>query len=173
LAIDTLGLRRLPKEVPLITDGDGAVEEAVTRCLPGRRSVRCVWHLLHNVVHWLRERLPGGEHEGQRRALLAAAQAVVNAPTAEKRQTSLAALRQAAPWLAWALAHTLKRVGYPNQGVPRTNNACERGFREWRRRTRPMDGFGSWQGARNFATLWMLKENARCGGQDWMEVIMP
>ena len=29
------------------------------------------------------------------------------------------------------------------------------------------------QGARNFATLWMLKENARAAGEDWMEAIMP
>ena len=85
----------------------------------------------------------------------------------------LAALRRAAPWLAQALVGALARVGYPNQESPPTNNVCERAFREWRRRTRSMDGFGSWQGARNFATLWMLKENARSAGQDWMEVIMP
>ncbi len=36
-----------------------------------------------------------------------------------------------------------------------------------------MDGFGSHAGARNFSTLWMLKENARNLGLDWMEVIMP
>ena len=77
------------------------------------------------------------------------------------------------PWLARRLARGLVRVPYPSQASPRTNNVCERGFREWRRRTRPMDGFGSWHGARNFATLWMLKENARATGEDWMEAIMP
>src|SRR3990172_2633092 len=87
--------------------------------------------------------------------VLAAAQAVVNAPTSQVRRASLGALRDAAPWLARRLARGLVRVPYPSQASPRTNNVCERGFREWRRRTRPMDGFGSWQGARNFATLWM------------------
>lgn len=173
LAIDGLDVGRLLTSVPLISDGDAALEGAVAQCLPGRQLHRCAWHLLHNVVQWLGERLPGPERDGQRRGLLAAAQAVVNAPTLQARQASLAALREAAPWLARALSRALARVAYPKQDSPRTNNICERAFREWRRRTRPMDGFGSWRGARNFATLWMLKENARAQGHDWMEVIMP
>jgi hypothetical protein len=36
-----------------------------------------------------------------------------------------------------------------------------------------MDGFGSWSGARNFGGLWMVKENCREAGKDWMEAIMP
>ncbi len=173
LALDNLGLQRLPTGVPLISDGDHAIEAAVTQCLPGRRLDRCAWHLLHNVAGWLRERLPGAEQEGQRRGLMAAAQAVVNAASPQARRSCLRTLREVAPWLARALAHSLERVGYSGQATARTNNVCERAFREWRRRTRPMDGFKSWQGARNFATLWMLKENARAAGQDWMEVIMP
>lgn len=173
LAIDGLGLGHLSQAMPIISDGDAALEGAVSHCLPKHQLRRCAWHLLHNVGEWLKERLPGPEHQGQRRGLLAAAQAVVNAPTPPLRHRSLAVLGETAPWLAHALARSLRRVPYPGQNSPRTNNVCERGFREWRRRTRPMDGFGSWQGARNFATLWMLKENARAADQDWMEVIMP
>jgi transposase-like protein len=173
LALDNLGLQQLPASLPLISDGDQAIESAVSQCLPGRRLDRCAWHLLHNVAGWLRERLPGPEQEGQRRGLMAAAQAVVNAASPQLRRSSLKTLEEVAPWLGRALARGLKRVGYSGCHHPRTNNVCERAFREWRRRTRPMDGFKSWRGARNFATLWMLKENARAAGQDWMEVIMP
>lgn len=172
LALDALRVGQLPPEPPVIADGDQAIEAAVGQCLPSRRLQRCAWHVLHNVASWLEERLPGQERLPTRRAYLAAAQAVVNAPTPKERHASLSVLAEAVPWLARDLARALRRVSYPSKG-PRTNNVCERGFREWRRRTRPMDGFGSWQGARNFATLWMLKENARATGQDWMEVIMP
>lgn len=171
-ALDGLGLRAIDK-VPLVADGDAAIEAAVGQCLPGRELRRCAWHVLHNVSEWLRERLPGAENEGQRRGLLAGAQAVVNATTPRKRQASLAALREVAPWLAGSLDVLLGRVAYPDKDTPRTNNVCERGFRDWRRRTKPMDGFGSDPGATNFGTLWMLKENARALDRNWMEVIMP
>lgn len=173
LALDGLGLGDLPAEVALIADGDAAIEAAVARCLPGRRVRRCAWHVLQGAGAWLKQRLPGPEHEGVRRGLLAGARAVVNAPTPRERQESLAALRGSAPWFAEQLSRSLRRVGYPGGEVPRTNNGCERGFREWRRRVRPMDGFGSYAGARNFSALWMLKENARTLGLDWMEVVMP
>lgn len=173
LALDGLGLRTILAEVPLIADGDAAIEAAVAQCLPGRRLRRCAWHVLHNASDWLRQRLPGPENEGVRRGLMAGAQAVVNAPTPRERQESLAVLHESAPWFADLLRQSLRRVGYPDQGIPRTNNVCERGFRDWRRRIRPMDGFGSHAGARNFSALWMLKENARSLGLDWMEVIMP
>jgi transposase-like protein len=173
IAIDSLGLRSLAAGARLIADGDSAIEGAVRQCLPGRELERCAWHVLHNVNEWLRQRLPGAENEGQRRGLLAGAQAVVNAPTPRQRRQSLEALRTAAPWLVASLRPALSRVGYPGEATPRTNNVCERGFREWRRRVRPMDGFGSDQGAANFGTLWMLKENARALGLNWMEVIMP
>jgi len=173
LALDGLGLQGLAKEIPLIADGDAAIESAVARCLPGRRLKRCAWHVLHNVSEWLRDRLPGQENEGLRRGLMAGAQAVVNASTAKVRRDSLAVLAETAPWLVASLEPALSRVGYPDEASPRTNNVCERGFREWRRRIRPMDGFGSPQGARNFGSLWMLKENARALNLNWMEVIMP
>lgn len=173
LALDGLGLQGLAKEIPLIADGDTAIESAVARCLPGRRLKRCAWHVLHNVSEWLRQRLPGEENEGLRRGLMAGAQSVVNARTARVRRESLAVLNETAPWLVTSLEPVLSRVGYPDEASPRTNNVCERGFREWRRRIRPMDGFGSKTGAKNFGSLWMLKENARALNLNWMEVIMP
>lgn len=171
--IDQIGLRAQPACVTFIADGDKAIEAAVAQCLGGKHIQRCAWHVLHNTRAWLNERLPGVEHEGERRGLLAGAQAVVNAATASRRRASLRVLKEVCPWLGEALARSLVHVGYPSQDAPRTNNICERGFREWRRRIRPMDGFGSQQGARNFGLLWMIKENARGFGLNWMEAIMP
>ena len=51
---------------------------------------------------------------------------------------------------------------------PRTTSPLERAIKELRRRTRPMDGFGSWQGANNFLNAWLVKENSRRAGQDWL-----
>lgn len=172
MALDGLGVRGWP-EVALIADGDQAIEGAVGQCLPGKRLQRCAWHVLHNASEWLKERLPGKDNEGLRKGLMAGAQSVVNARTPEVRRQSLALLIEAQAWFGRRLARSLRHVGYPEDETPRTNNVCERGFREWRRRTRPMDGFGSTQGIKNFMTLWMLKENARTLKLNWMEVLMP
>jgi transposase-like protein len=156
-----------------MADGDQAIESAVGQCLPGKKVQRCAWHVLHNASSWLQDRFPGKDHEGLRRGLLAGAQAVVNAGNPESRRQSLQLLTEANPWFGRKLARSLHRVGYPGVATPRTNNVCERGFREWRRRTRAMDGFGSRRGIKNFMTLWMLKENARSLKLNWMEALMP
>jgi hypothetical protein len=171
-AMDGLGVRGWP-DVTLMADGDQAIESAVGQCLPGKQLQRCAWHVLHNAAGWLQERLPGKDNEGLRKGLMAGAQAVVNARTPAVRRESLALLTEAQPWFGRRLSRSLGRVNYPDKDRPRTNNVCERGFREWRRRTRPMDGFGSTQGIKNFMTLWMLKENALCLKLNWMEVLMP
>jgi hypothetical protein len=171
-ALDGLGVRGWP-DVTIMADGDQAIESAVGQCLPGKQVQRCAWHVLHNASEWLQERLPGKENEGLRKGLMAGAQAVVNARTPRVRRESLALLTEAQAWFGRKLSRSLRRVGYPNEDTPRTNNICERGFREWRRRTRAMDGFGSTKGIKNFMTLWMLKENARGLKLNWMEVLMP
>ncbi|MBI2767906.1 MAG: hypothetical protein HYX53_18610, partial [Chloroflexi bacterium] len=92
----------------------------------------------------------------------------------EQRAHSLAVLAERFPWLAHGLAHALDRIPPKDADHPvRANNLMERGFRELRRRTRSMDGFGSDSGAANFHTLWMLKENARCNGRDYLTEIVP
>ena len=55
---------------------------------------------------------------------------------------------------------------------PRTTSPLERAIKELRRRIRPMDGFGSQAGATNFLRAWMIKENVRSQGQDWLEAFM-
>lgn len=63
---------------------------------------------------------------------------------------------------------TAKRNIEPTQ--PRTTSPLERGIKEYRRRTRPMDGFKSFKGAANFLKIWLVKENARMAREDWLKV---
>lgn len=170
--LDALGLSQRRPPYTVISDGDAAIEGAVGQCLPGAKLQRCTWHLLHNASEWLRERYPGTAEVGRRNGLMAAMRSIVDAPTAVVRRESLAALREVEPWLATRLEPGLRRVALPAAPV-RTNNLLERGFRELRRRTRQMDGFGSVRGMRNFHVLWMLKENARCNGRDYLPELIP
>jgi len=55
---------------------------------------------------------------------------------------------------------------------PKTTSPLERGIKEYRRRTRPMDGFKSRIGAANFLRIWLVKENARMAKQDWLEAVV-
>lgn len=173
-AFDELGLSRYNPPFAVLSDGDRAIEEAVLRCFPGIRIYRCTWHIKHNAAEWLRQRYPRKEEEGIRRGLMAAVDVIVDAPTAEARQASLAALEGTAPWLTRLLRPALERVPLNEAATPvRTNNLMERGFRELRRRTRPMDGFKSPSSASLFHTLWMLKENARHNGRDYLPELIP
>lgn len=172
--LDELGISRYHPPFAVLSDGDQAIEAAVVRTLPGVRLQRCTWHLKHNAAQWLRDRYPREADEGQRQGLMAAVHAIVDAPDEAQRRQSLEALRPHARWLASRLEQVLERVPPQDRDHPvRTNNLSERGFRELRRRTRPMDGFGSDQGAANFHRLWMLKENARCNGRDYLPELFP
>jgi transposase-like protein len=174
MALSELGISRYNPPFAVISDGDAAIEGAVATVLPGVRQQRCTWHLKHNAAAWIRERYPRDEDAGQRKGLLAAVDVIVDAPNLEQRTDSLAIIREDFPWLATGLARALDRIPPRDAAHPvRTNNLMERGHRELRRRTRPMDGFGSDQGASNFHLLWMLKENARINGRDFLPEILP
>lgn len=173
-ALVELGISRYNPPFAVISDGDQAIEAAVATTLPGVRSQRCTWHLKHNAAEWIRERYPRADDEGQRQGLMAAVHVIVDAPTLDHRHNSLAALDPDFPWLTQSLRRALDRVPPKDADHPvRTNNLMERGFRELRRRTRPMDGFGSDHGAANFHFLWMLSQNARTNGRDYLPEIIP
>lgn len=55
---------------------------------------------------------------------------------------------------------------------PRATSPLERGIKEYRRRTRPMDGFKSRGGAANFLRIWLVKENARMAKEDWLKAVV-
>jgi transposase-like protein len=174
MALSELGISRYNPPFAVISDGDAAIEGAVATTLPGVRLQRCTWHLKHNAAEWVRERYPRDEDAGQRKGLMAAVNAIVDAPTLEQRSDSLSIIREDFPWLAHGLERALDRIPPRDAVHPvRTNNLMERGHRELRRRTRPMDGFGSDAGASNFHLLWMLKENARTNDRDYLAEILP
>jgi len=173
-ALVELGISRYNPPFAVISDGDQAIEGAVAMALPGVRTQRCTWHLKHNAAEWINERYSRDADEGQRRGLMAAVHAIVDAPDIEQRKASLAVLAVDFSWLAGRLEKVLERIPPKDAAHPvRTNNLMERGFREMRRRTRPMDGFGSDEGAGNFNLLWMFKENARINGRDYLSEILP
>ena len=173
-ALVGLGISRYNPPFAVLSDGDAAIEGAVAMTLPGVRQQRCTWHLKHNAAEWIKERYPRQEDEGQRTGLMAAVHVIVDAPTLVQRRESLDELRTTFPWLTTRLERTLDRIPPKDPSHPiRTNNLMERGFRELRRRTRQMDGFGSDRGAANFHYLWMLKENARSNGRDYLAELIP
>ena len=55
---------------------------------------------------------------------------------------------------------------------PRTTSPLERSIKEYRRRTRPMEGFKSRLGAINFLRIWLVKENARMAKEDWLKAVV-
>jgi len=173
-ALVELGISRYNPPFAIISDGDQAIEAAVASALPGVRFQRCTWHVKHNAAGWIRERFPTAEDEGRRKGLMAAVHVIVDAPTLSQRKDSLEVIRPEFPWLVRRLEQVLECIPPKDQDHPvRTNNLLERGFREWRRRTRPMDGFGSDKGASNFQLIWMIKENARQNGRDYLLELHP
>jgi len=173
-ALAQLGISGYNPPFAIMSDGDAAIEAAVQKALPGAKTWRCVWHIEHNAAEWVEERHPGPEDKGLRKGLMAGVREIVDAPSLEAREESLRVLDEVAGWLTARLRRALERVPPKGGAVKmRTNNLMERGFRELRRRTRPMDGFKSTAGASNFYSLWMLKENARCNGRDYLPELLP
>jgi transposase-like protein len=169
-----LGISRYNPNFTAIIDGDLVLEAALLNALPGVDIQRCTWHLKHNAAEWIRDRHPAASEESQRKGLMAAVHAIVDAPDLTQRAASLAAIRPEFPWLATRLGQVLDRIPPRDMDHPvRTNNLLERGHRERRRRIRPMDGFGSDAGAANFDLLWMIKENARTNGRDFLPELHP
>lgn len=173
-ALVELGVSRYNPPFAVITDGDQGLDAAIAQALPGVKVIRCVWHIKHNAWEWITSRYSRAEDASQREELMAAVHAIVDAPTLEQRRQALNAIRLRYHWLAEQLGQVLERIPPKDADHPiRTNNLMERGFRDYRRRTRPMDGFGSDKGLSNFHLLWMLKENARVNGRDYLAEILP
>jgi hypothetical protein len=59
----------------------------------------------------------------------------------------------------------------PLLGENINRDRCRR-IKEYRRRTRPMDGFKSRAGAINFLRIWLTKENARMEKEDWLKAVV-
>lgn len=156
----------------VVSDGDRAIEGAVEIAYPGVRVQRCHWHLLRNVGEVLERRYPGKRGQEQRRRVMEMVRGILTASTEEVAKERWRALTLKEPHLTrYLLPQMEKALAYRDGALPRTSARMERAIREYRRRTRPMDGFKTDQGAENFNRLWMAKERARKRGQDWLEEV--
>jgi hypothetical protein len=103
-------------------------------------------------------------------------QGVFTATSEMEAQARFRALAQGDASLARYLWPQIKKgleyLRSPGEGVPSTTSRMERAIREYRRRTKPMDGFKTDSGADNFNQLWMAKERAKKNGQDWLWEVM-
>jgi len=136
-------------------------------------------HLLKNAREVLEKRYPGQRNGEHRSHLMGMIRGLFTTTSEMEAYARFKALAQEDASLARylfprdpvrrpRLKKGLEYLRSPGKGVPSTTSKMERGIREYRRRTRPMDGFKSDQGAENFNRLWMVKENARKRGQDWL-----
>jgi len=165
----------------MVCDGDLAIEGAVEIACPGVKTQRCIWHLLKNVHEVLEKRyLHQKEH---REELMGLARGTITAPHYQEAMRRFKALARKDASLARYLfprdpvrrpqiKKGLEYLRSPRKGVPSTTSRMERAIREYRRRTRPMDGFKSDDGAGNFNQLWMAKERAQRNGRDWLRQVM-
>ena len=80
---------------------------------------------------------------------------VLTSPGEKEAQARFRALAKEDGFLARHLWPKIKKgleyLRSPEEGVPLTTSRMERAIREYRRRTKPMDGFKTDQGAENFS----------------------
>jgi transposase-like protein len=160
----------------VVCDGDLAIEAGVEIAYPGVKTQSCIWHLLKNAREVLEKRYPGQRDTEHRSHLMGMIRGVFTTTNEMEAHARFRALAQEDASLARHLWPQIKKgleyLRSPGQGVPSTNSKMERAIREYRRRTRPMDGFKTDQGAENFNHLWIARERARKNGQDWLWEVM-
>lgn len=162
------GIGPLKGLVGVTYDGDAAIRGAVQLVWPRVVLQQCVWHILERVaddvaaVHG--PDAPEVEHivdqaariflrnpacpEAEARAHLRWTQFVVEHGEAAWAQTVSRAFAEGTEYLR-------------TPGLQRTNGTAERTIKEWRRRTKTMDGFKSDEGGRHFALIWRVWKNMR------------
>lgn len=165
------GISPLAGLVGVVADGDSAIRNAVALVWPGVVMQQCVWHILKRVLTavaaekgrdasevdditseagriFLHE-TPGREAEREARRLH-------DAFLIKHKGTSWADI------VRRAFDEGTEYLRTP--GLARTNGGAERTVREFRRRSKTMDGFKSEDGGRNFAVIWRVWQNRRREG---------
>jgi transposase-like protein len=160
----------------VICDGDLAIERAVEIAYPGVKIQRCIWHLFKNTQMLLEKRYPRRRDDEKRSRVMEKVRGILTAPSEREAMLRFKALAQEDGHLARYLWPQInKGIEYlksPGEKVPVTTSRMERAIREYRRRTRPMDGFKSDAGMENFNHLWMARERAKKNGEDWLGEVM-
>jgi transposase-like protein len=162
------GITPLAGLVGVVADGDSAIRAAVELVWPRVVIQQCVWHILERVatsvaavkgrnapeVHTIV--MEAGRiflHDGPGRE----AQQV-----AHQRHDAFLAQHTGSAWAEIVRRAFDEGTEYlRTPGLARTNGGAERTVREFRRRSKIMDGFKSEEGGRNFAVIWLTWQNLR------------
>ena len=156
--------------VGVTADGDSAIREAVHLVWPRVVLQQCVWHILERVADQVAA-VYGAEAAYVEQIVDQAARIFVRNPEkpqamerARVRLTTFLVTHQGTGWgevVSRAFEEGTEYLRTP--GLMRTNGAAERLIKDLRRRTRPMDGFKSEEGAKHFAVVWRVWKNMRLG----------
>lgn len=154
--------------VGVIADGDSAIRNAVALVWSNVPVQQCVWHILRRVSAAVADakgdRAPEVDaitteagriflHDTPDRAAL---------DTARERLDAFLVKHQGSEWAAIVRRSFVEGTEYlRTPELARTNGGAERTVREFRRRSKTMDGFKSMDGGRNFAALWRVWQNLR------------
>ncbi len=169
--LDTLTQQGISPEaglVGVVSDGDSAIAAALAMVWPQVAIQRCVWHILKQV----REEAAAvyGVQAQKTKQIVQEARRIfyhdpMDATAMEQATDCLLAFHRAYAGTAWGeLALRAFRDGTTYlrvPGLPRTNGQAERAIKEFRRRTKVMDGFKSREAAGHFAATWAGWNNER------------
>lgn len=169
-------LKEIPPPGVVVTDGDKAIESAVKEIWPKAKRQVCVWHILRDVARKAKENLSGEELTDFLRKCweITKSGELISAyhKTKELVKTYGGIGYEVGLELGKGLEYLRSKRDSPDIAIPLTNSLLEREIKEFRRRVRPMDGFSSQEGARNFTALWVEMRNLQQQGIDWIDGIM-
>lgn len=161
----------------VVTDGDKALESAVSKYLPGTRVQRCIWHILQIIRRKLEAKV---EDKKVLWDIIKKASDIMKSGDInlafDKVKQLIADYGAVAYEISFDIAKGLENLRAKQKGceleIPLTTSSLEREIKEFRRRYKTMDGFGSTEGANNFTALWVKQRNCDYEGLDWLEEIM-
>jgi transposase-like protein len=154
--------------VGVVADGDSAISSAVDVVWPRVVMQQCVWHILRGVASAVAAEKGRGAPEVHEvvmeagRIFLHDACGPAAMALAKERHDAFLAKHQGSAW-----AEIVRRAFHEGTeylrtpGLARTNGGAERTVREFRRRSKTMDGFKSEDGGHNFALIWRVWQNLR------------
>ncbi len=162
------GISPLAGLVGVVADGDSAIRNAVALVWPGVVVQQCVWHILQRV----RGAVVGEKGEGAPevddivmeagRIFLHDEPGPAALAVARERHDAFLVRHKGTAWAEIVRRSFHEGTEYlRTSGLARTNGGAERTVREFRRRSKIMDGFKSVDGGKNFATIWRVWQNLR------------
>jgi transposase-like protein len=167
-ALTEQGISPLKGLVGVVADGDSAIRSAVNLVWPRVVIQQCVWHILQRVLAAVAAEKGEGAPEVHEIVMEAGRIFLHDDPgpaalvVARQRHDEFLVRYKGHAWgeiVRRAFDEGTEYLRTP--GLARTNGGAERTVREFRRRSKTMDGFKSVDGGRNFACIWRAWQNLR------------